>query len=186
MAVFLRLAFGDFFGEVAHLVEFGGHGLWGGQLRVLVAFLGHELTTPFSGTQAGVQALGAEVGIVLTLAIDDVSEVIEQMGQVDFGSLAPASRKGIETDEATVEFVHAFSNGDAVPAQFAFGLALAAGAELFDSAGHEEPSGAAFERRGRFDKERFKRIGQFHSDTSGLGLLGLGSPRGIGSQGGIV
>ena len=126
------------------------------------------------------------MGIVLTLAIDDVSEVIEQMGQVDFGSLAPASRKGIETDEATVEFVHAFSNGDAVPAQFAFGLALAAGAELFDSAGHEKPSGAAFERRGRFDKERFKRIGQFHSRYLRFGSPNEGLLEVSVSQGGMV
>jgi hypothetical protein len=117
----------------------------------------------------------------LTLAIDDISDVIEQMGQVDFGPLSTASGKGIETEEATFEFVHAFANGDAVPAQLTFGPSLPARAEVFHRASHKEPSGTTFERRGRFDKERFERVGQFHGDTSNLG-----STEGIGFQDGIV
>ena len=88
------------------------------------------------------------------------------MGQVDFGALAPTSRKGIETDDATFEFVHALANGDAVPTPLAFGPSLPARAEVLDRASHQEPSCTTFERRGRFDKERFERVGQVHGETS--------------------
>ncbi len=103
------------------------------------------------------------------------------MGQVDFGPLSTASGKGIETEEAAFELMHAFSNGDAVPAQFAFGSALTARAKGLDGAGHKEPSVTAFERRGGVDQEGFVRVRQLHTDTSSLGSSGS-----IGSQGGIV
>ncbi len=45
----------------------------------------------------------------------------------------------------------AFTNGDAIPTEFPFSAALAAGAELLDSACDEKTSMMAFERSGGFD-----------------------------------
>ena len=118
--------------------------------------MGDELTAHFRGTEARIQALGAKLRVGLTLAIDEGGEFLKEVGQVGFGSLAPASREGIETDEATVEFMGAFANGDAIPAQFAFGPALAPRAEFLDRPCHEETAGAAFERLGRIDKQCFE------------------------------
>jgi hypothetical protein len=115
--------------------------------------LGDELTAHFSGAEAGRHALGAKLWSGLTLAIDDSGDILKEVRPVDFSSLTPPRAQGIETDAATVEFMGAFANGDAIPAQFAFGPALPTGAEFLDRTGHKETAGAACERRGRVDKQ---------------------------------
>ena len=88
----------------------------------------------------------------MALAINEGANVIKEVRQVDFRPLAPPGGKGIETDEATCEFMCAFPNGDAVPAEFAFGQALATWAEFLDDACHKETADTAVERLGRVDK----------------------------------
>jgi hypothetical protein len=118
--------------------------------------LGDELAAHFGGASTCIQALGAELGIGLALAIHEGADVIESMGEVDFSPLAPPSGKGIETEEATGEFMGAFAHGDTVPAQVTFGKALATWAECLDCARQKEPARAAFERLGRFAKQGFE------------------------------
>ena len=63
--------------------------------------MGDELTAHFRGTEARIQALGAKLRVGLTLAIDEGGEVLKEVGQVGFGSLA---RKKLEL---TVQFEQA-------------------------------------------------------------------------------
>ena len=67
----MRACLGDLLGEVAQGVELGTDGLGSGKLSVSVAVLGDELAPDFGGTEAGVEAIGAELGIGLALAIND-------------------------------------------------------------------------------------------------------------------
>jgi hypothetical protein len=96
------------------------------------------------------------LGIGLTLAIHKSADVLEERRQVHFGPLAPPRGKRIETAEATGEFMHAFANREAIPAQFAFSPALAAGPEFFDRARHKESARAAFKHFGRVDKQHLE------------------------------
>jgi hypothetical protein len=113
--------------------------------------VGEELAAHFGGTYACRQAPGAEPRIGWTLAINDGADVLEQMRHVDCSPRAPPSGQGIETDDATCEFMRALANGDAVPARFAFGKALAPWPEFLDRACQKAPAGAACERLGRVD-----------------------------------
>lgn len=69
-----------------------------------------------------------------------------------FGPLATAQGKGIQADEATIEFPHTFADGHPAPPEFACGALLPTRAEFSDRAGHKEAAGAAFERLGRLDE----------------------------------
>ncbi|PON14486.1 hypothetical protein C2W62_28795 [Candidatus Entotheonella serta] len=51
----------------------------------------------------------------MALAIDNLSNVIEEGWQMVFRPLATASGKGIETDDAAFKLMGAFTNGDAIP-----------------------------------------------------------------------
>ena len=88
---------------------------------------------------------------MLALAMDNLSTDIEEGWQMVFRPFATASGKGIETDEAAFKLMGAFTNGDAIPTEFPFSAALAAGAELLDGACDEKTSMMAFERSGGFD-----------------------------------
>jgi hypothetical protein len=163
----VRLPCGDFLGKVTQGVAWGGARLHRGQLWVLVTLLGDELVADRSGAYTCIQTWGAELGLVVTLAINDSSDVIEERRPVHCGPLAPPSGKGLETNEATFEFMRAFSHGAPVPAQCAFGKALATWAEFLACARHKEPAGAALERLGRVDKQRLECVRQCHMYTSG-------------------
>ena len=112
----MRLTCGDFLGKVTPGVEFSGDRVHRWHLRVLVTLLGDELAADLSGAYTCIQTLGAERGIVLTLAINESSDVSEEMRQRHFGPLAPPSGKGLETNAATLECMRAFSHGAPVPA----------------------------------------------------------------------
>ena len=82
-----------------------------------------------------------EGGVGLALAIDEGLDVVQQVGQVFLGAFASPQAEGIDAADAAgrvravpLRMVHP------VPAQFAFGLALATGAEQADGACHEEPA----------------------------------------------
>ncbi|PON11079.1 hypothetical protein C2W62_25860 [Candidatus Entotheonella serta] len=49
------------------------------------------------------------------MAIDNLSNVIEEGWQMVFRPLATASGKGIEADDAAFKLMGAFTNGDAIP-----------------------------------------------------------------------
>jgi hypothetical protein len=87
----LWLIFGHLLGKVAQGIEFGTNGLHCGELRVLGTLVGDELPAHLHSASARIQALGAKLRIGLTLAIDDGGAILKEVGQVVFGSLAPAS-----------------------------------------------------------------------------------------------
>lgn len=80
---------GDFLGKIPQGVALCRDGLDGRQLLVLGAFLGDARTADFGRAEAGRQALGAERGIGLTLAVNDGAEVLQEGGQVGFYPLTP-------------------------------------------------------------------------------------------------
>jgi hypothetical protein len=67
----LRLTFGHLLRIVAQGVELGGDGLDSGEGVISVALLGDELSAHFRRAQAGIETMGTELGVGLTLAIDN-------------------------------------------------------------------------------------------------------------------
>src|SRR5262249_39126488 len=136
------------------------------------AFLRDELTSDFGGTESGIESRRAKLRVGLTLAIDDGFEISEEGGQVIFGALAPTGRKGIETPAPALQLMAAFADSHTAPAEFTFCAPLSAYAQFCDGTRHKEPAGTAFQRPGCVNKENLERVGQFHVETSSMGLSG--------------
>src|SRR5207244_3445225 len=100
--------------------------LRGGQLVVGVALLGDQLLADLGGADAGEESVGLELGIGLTLAIDDGLEIVEQTGQVFFHGPTPPSGEGIEASPAADQLVHPLAEGDPAPAEMFLGPTLSA------------------------------------------------------------
>src|SRR5499426_2412441 len=170
--IFLGLTLSDLFGIVTQGVEFRCECLHGGQGSVRVAFLHNELTADFGGTQAGREPRRTKLRVGLTLAIDDGFDISEEGGQVIFCALAPTGRKGIETPEPALQLMAAFADSHTTPAEFTFCAPLPTYAQFFDSTRHKEPSGTSFQRPSCINKEGLEGVGQFHGETSSMGLSG--------------
>ena len=69
---------------VAHLIEFASNCSRRGQLFIGVAFLHNQLTAHLGRGQARVESVRFELGIRLTLSIDNGSDICQQIGQVLF------------------------------------------------------------------------------------------------------
>ena len=65
-------------------------------MLVGVALGREQLLADFGGTDAGEEPLGLELGVGLALAIDDVLDILEQVGQVVFDGPTPSSSEGIK------------------------------------------------------------------------------------------
>ncbi len=137
-------------------IQLGGDGLDGREFGVGIAFLGDQLAANLRSVQPGVEALGAKLGISLTLTINNRRNVGEEIRQMIFGAFAPARRAVVQADQATIQFMGADANRLAVPPQFAFGAPLPTRSEFFDSPGHEQPSSTAREAMRRLDEQRFE------------------------------
>jgi hypothetical protein len=152
----LRLTFGHLLGRVAQGVERRGDGLHGGECVISVAFVGDQLSAHCRRAQARRETGGPELGGGLTLAIDKGSDVGQQVREMDFHTLAPACRKGIEAGEPALQCRCPFAHGHPAPPEFTFGAPLAPSPQFFDGAGHTQPSGTALERFRRFDEQRLE------------------------------
>src|SRR5260370_21605847 len=97
-----------------------------------------ELAANFLWRQPVMQSEGAETRVGLALAGDDVFDVDQEGGQMFLGAKPPAQREGIAAGDAGGQFMHAFANGDAVPAELSFSVALAALPQRLDGARHEQ------------------------------------------------
>jgi hypothetical protein len=113
-------------------------------------------------TEAGIQALGAKAGVGLAPAIDDGSDVLQQVGEAFFGSVSPTPGESIQADNAAVQFVHALDDRVPIPAKFLFGPPLATPTEEFHGPGHEESAVTAFQGAGRFAEVAFDILGESH------------------------
>src|SRR5712692_6977492 len=80
-----------------------------------------------------------------------------------FGQFAASGTKGIQTDDAAVDFVGPFANGLAIPAQFAFGSAGATRPQFFDDASHKDTAGTTFELLSGVHQHALERVRQFHA-----------------------
>lgn len=119
------------------------------------------------GAQTGVQALGAKVGVSLTLTIDNRLDIAKQSGQVLLGAFAAAQGEGIQAGDATVEFVEPFADGLAVLAQGAFSEAVTAVAEFLDGAGEQASAVGAFECFRGLDQPGLACVSQLHYQSLG-------------------
>jgi hypothetical protein len=87
--------------------------------------LGDQLLAHFRRAQARVETVGPELGVGLTLAIDNGSDIRQQAREMDFHTFATACRKGIEAGEPALQFMRPFANGHPAPPEFTFCTPLA-------------------------------------------------------------
>ena len=153
---FLGLDFGHFLGKVAQVGQFGADGLHGRKVGIRIAFLDNQLPSDFGRAEPGIQAVGAKLGIGLTLAIDNALDIGEEVGQMDFDPLAATGGKSVLNRDAAFEFACALANCDAAPPQFTFRPPLTTRSEFFDRASHKDTAGTAFEGLGCVDEECFE------------------------------
>ncbi len=150
---------GDLLGEGAQGVELGSNGLSSGRLSIGITLPNNQLTADLGSREAWIEAVGAELGIGLALAINHGLDVNEQVGQMVFGAFATAGREVVFDGDIVIEFARAFADDDAAPAKLTFGSTLTARAEFFDRARHEDAADSAFERFGGLDNENGERSG---------------------------
>ena len=115
------------------------------------------------GTQPGVKAWGAKLGIRLALTIHDRAQVDQQVRPSDLGGLPAAHVERIQTGEAGAQFVGAFPNREAASAQRALRGARATRAEFHHGPRHKQPAGAPLEGARRHHQESFEAFGKFHT-----------------------
>ena len=84
---------------------------------------------------------------------------------MDLGALAAAQREGVDDGEPARQLAGTLADRPPVPAEFALGPPLPAGAESRDRPRHEHAAGAAGERPDGRDKQRLVRLGQFHTPS---------------------
>jgi hypothetical protein len=147
--------------------------LHGGECRISVALVGDELAAHFRRAQAGRETMGTELGGGLTLAIDHRFDVGQQVGEMGFHTLATACHKGIEAGAPAVSCVGPFTNGHPAPPECTCRTPLSPSPQLFDGAGHKQPSGTALERFCCLDEQRLERVREFHGDSSRKDVPGV-------------
>jgi hypothetical protein len=138
----------------------------GWEVGVGIALLGHQLPADLGRAEPRIPAVRAELGIGLTLAVDNGLDLRAEVGQMIFSPLASTRGDVVLQGAPTLKFAGALPNGNAAPAAFPFRASLPPWPEFFDRAGHKEPAGTPFERLGRVDKERCERVGEVHVTVS--------------------
>jgi hypothetical protein len=168
-----RLTLRDLRRVVAQFIQLGADGFRGRECRLQVAFVGNQLVPYLGRCQAGIQAVGAEVGIGLALAIDNSLDIRQEVRAMYCRALPPTQGKGIDTDHAAGAVVQTLAHGHPPPPQFARGALLPTPPQLFDSAGHTQAPGAALERLGSCDQRCLERVRQFLWHTSSMRVPGV-------------
>ncbi len=127
-----------------------------------MAFLEDELAADLGGAEARVEPLGVESGVGLALAVDEGADIVAQTWEALFGAPASAPGEGVEAADAAVQFVRGLADGDAAPAEFTLGAALAAGAEQTHGSGHEEAAVKAGQGGRRLSQVVLDFVSEFH------------------------
>ncbi len=125
-----------------------------------------DLAAHLSRRQARVEAGGGEGRVRLTLAVHDSADVLKEAGKALLGAEPTTHVEGIEAADTGVELVEGFAEGEAVPAQLAFGPTLASGSEEADGARHEVAAVKATEGGGRVAKVLPDGFSEFHGNVS--------------------
>jgi hypothetical protein len=125
------------------------------------------LLADLGGRQAAIQPGGLEGGIGLEIVLNQIAEILKEMGQVELGRLTTASREVVRTGDAGVQLMLRLANRIPSPTQFAFGLPLAQ-AKRLDRFRDESPALSTVERLCRSLQQDTHRRGQFHLATSWL------------------
>src|SRR4029450_9807811 len=81
---FLGLTLGHFLREIAQIIQFSADSFGRWQYGIRVAFVGDQLTPHLGRCQARIEAVGAELGVGLALAIDDGLDIRQEVGQMCF------------------------------------------------------------------------------------------------------
>jgi hypothetical protein len=164
----LWLAFRDLLRKVAQRVQLGGDRLHGGEDVIRVALLPEQLASHFGGAQPRIETCRAKLGGRLTLAIDNRSDITEQVGKMSFGAFAPPGGEGIETPKAAFQLMRAFADEAPVPAELPFGIALTAWTDFFDGSRHKQTARAAFEGLSGLDEQGLESVSELHSSSSSM------------------
>ena len=162
----MGLRFRDLFGGVAQGIKFGADGLHRRQCGISVALVDNQLATYFGGAQAGIQALRAKLGISLALAINNGTDIVQQVRQMVFRPLAAPCGEVVLNRHAAFQLTPALAKGYAAPPEFPFRPPLATGPQFLHRTCHKDAAGTPFEGLGRVDKQRLERFRQFHPSVS--------------------
>jgi hypothetical protein len=131
----------------------------------------NQLLANDGGTEAGIQALRPEARVGLALTVHDGFDVRQQVRQPLFCPQSPSLGKGIETNDAALQFVHPFADRDSVPAQFVLRTPLTAPAQELHGSSHKEAAVTAVERGRRLEQVALDGFRKLH----GAALLSQGS-----------
>jgi hypothetical protein len=95
---------------------------------------------------------------------DKITNILKEMGQVEFAGLATTSGEVVHTGDAGMQLMQGLADGVVRPAELAFGLPLAQ-AERFHRFRHVASPLSTVEGIGRFLQQSSHRFGQFHFAT---------------------
>src|SRR5262249_12980863 len=135
------------------------------ELLLGVALALDQLPADLGGRQPAIQPGGLERRVGLAMVLGDGPDVVEQVGQVEFGRLAPPAGGGVPAGNAGAGCVLGLAHGVAAPTEAALGLALA-DRQVGDRTRHKAPPGSAGEGVSRFANERGHLRTQFHRAAS--------------------
>jgi hypothetical protein len=138
--IFFGQALADLGEMVAHAIEFEGDGLKGGEFSVGIALVGDELAANFRGGQPAIDARGAEGRVGLEVVLDEVADIVEQVGQMGLDGLASATGGGILASDASTVFLQGLAEGIASPPKQPEGLSLTQ-SKCGHGVGHITPEG---------------------------------------------
>ena len=114
-------------GIVAQIGQLGAHRLDGWEVGVGIALLGHQLPADLGRAEPRIPAVRAELGIGLTLAVDNGLDLRAEVGQMIFSPLASTRGDVVLQGAPTLKFAGALPNGNAAGAAFPFRASLPPG-----------------------------------------------------------
>ncbi len=167
----MGLGFGDLARVVAQVAQFGRDGASGREFVVTIPVLHDQLPAHFRRSEPGVEARGAKVGVGLALPIDNRLDIGQELRQMLLGAFAAAQREGIQAGHSAVEFAQPLTDRLAIPAEGAFGEALAPGSKFLDGTGEKASAVGSFERLGSLDQPSFACVGQVHQHSPEYGCI---------------
>ena len=143
-----------------------------GSCFVGIALAVDQLLADLRGGHPAIQACGLEGRVGLEVVVDEVADVVQEVGQVDLDGLASPGGEVVEAGDAGVEFMQSLAHGIACPAQVDGRLPLTE-VEGLDRLGHEPSASGTVEGIRGLHQPRTHRRTQSHSATSCVREVGI-------------
>lgn len=139
---------------ISEHVELAAECLLARKLFGPVALFLLKLPSHFGHTHAGIKPVAAKPSVRLTLTVDQVSNVHEQIWQVELRRLASRrTASPVSALDAAFKLVQTLAYRLTIPAQFLLGAVRHSVEHLIDRPRHEQPPGVPSQRATRFLKE---------------------------------